>query len=348
MEALKNKFVEKAVKAHGNCRQRSMNHIAGNVCGNLPKSKSNTYTTGKFVEKAIKVHGDKYAYSKSVYVNAHSKIEITCPLHGDFCQVANDHLSGCGCPKCGYKVVGGKRTLTQEKFFKKAIEIYGEDRYDYTKTVYLNALTDVVVTCKIHGDFKQNAHSFLQGHGCQRCGYAPFTLSDCLNKFKEIHGDIYDYSKIDYYNCTTKVCIICKDHGEFWKMPRNHIEGQGCPHCHISYGERIIKSWLSDNNIRFIQQYKFKELKIGKRFLQFDFYLPDINTLIEYDGEQHYRPVRFNGISIDRAVANFKKSQHRDSLKDKFCENKKVTLIRISYNQNKELPSILSKITTIT
>jgi protein-arginine kinase activator protein McsA len=366
------KFVEKAIKVHGNrydyskvvyagigskvlitCPehgdflQTPNGHLKGRICkkcANKLLKKLKLQTLSEFVDKANSIHGSKYNYSKSVYIDAHSKLLIICPKHNKFYQTPNDHLSGCGCPKCGYDRVGEKRTLTQEKFIKKAIKVYGKDKYNYDKTRYINALTDVIVTCNIHGEFNQNAHVFLQGHGCQRCGYASYTLSECINKFKEIHGDIYDYSKVEYYNSRTKVCIICREHGEFWQKPNNHIDGQRCPNCHISYGELAIKKWFTENSISFVQQYKLNELKVDKKPLQFDFYLPEINTLIEYDGEQHYRPVRFNGISMERALANFKKSQYRDNLKNKFCEENKIPLIRIGYNQNTELPNILSKL----
>lgn len=331
---------------HGDFLQTPNGHLKGRICkkcANNQLKELKRLTLLDFINKAISIHGDTYDYSKTQYINAHSKINISCTIHGDFLQTPNDHLSGCGCPKCGYLKVGIKRTLTQEKFIKKAIEVYGS-KYDYTKTRYVNALTDVIITCNIHGEFNQNAHVFLQGHGCQRCGYAPYTLSECINKFKKVHGDTYDYSKVVYYNSKTKVCIICKEHGEFWKMPRNHITGQGCPNCHISYGELAVKSWLIDNKIKFIQQYKYQDLKINKKLFQFDFYVPCVNTLIEYDGEQHFMPVRFNGMSIDKALANFKIAQYRDSLKNKFCEENKIALIRISYNQNMEIPEILSKV----
>jgi hypothetical protein len=306
-------FVEKAIKVHGNrydyskvkyidletkiiigCSihgdflQTPHGHLRGRVCKKCTMKKlqeSVKHTSFEFINKAISVHGNRYDYSKSVYIDAHSKLKIICPTHGGFYQTSNDHLSGCGCSKCGYIKVGVKRTLTQEKFIKKAIKVYGEDKYEYTKTRYSNALTDVIVTCKVHGDFKQNAHNFLQGHGCQ-------------------------------------ICMT-------------------------SYGELAIRNWLFENKINFAMQYKFKELR-AKRCLRFDFYIPDINTLIEYDGEQHYRPVQFNGISIDKAVKIHKKAQHRDVLKNKFCEENNIPLIRIGYQEFKNIPNILSSKVAVT
>src|SRR5690606_19492574 len=101
------------------------------------------------------------------------------------------------------------------------------------------------------------------------------------------HGDEYDYSLVKYINHHTKVEIICKRHGSFWQSPNNHIRGQCCPKCNISVGERKIKDWLDARNIIYSREYIHKPF--DKR-LRFDFYLPDYQTFIEFDGRQHFEP----------------------------------------------------------
>ena len=118
-------------------------------------------TTEEFIEKARKVHGDKYDYSKVNYINEHTKVIIVCPIHGDFLQQPNSHLSKRNCPKCV------NRKLTTEEFIKKAKEVHG-NKYDYTCTEYINKRTKVKILCKqcnkIFEIFPFN--HILNKHGC--------------------------------------------------------------------------------------------------------------------------------------------------------------------------------------
>ena len=111
------------------------------------------------------------------------------------------------------------------------------DKYDYSKVEYTNSKTKVCIICPIHGEFWQIPSSHLSGKGCKKCGMInahnkqKLTTTDFLNKLKEIHGDKYDYSKVEYVSYNTKVCIICPIHGEFWQTPDNLLHKHGCPSC---------------------------------------------------------------------------------------------------------------------
>lgn len=105
-------------------------------------------------------------------------------------------------------------------------------RYDYSKTVYVNSYTKVIITCRVHGDFKQTPANHLNGHGCPSCtGHHVPNTKECIEKFKKIHGDRYDYTKVVYVKALSKVIIICKKHGEFQQKPSKHMAGQGCVKC---------------------------------------------------------------------------------------------------------------------
>jgi serine protease inhibitor ecotin len=188
---------------------------------------SRKLTKKEFVEKAIKKHGEWYDYSKVDYVNNRTKVLIICPDHGGFWQTPHDHLSGCGCPYCANNNI----QLTKEEFVEKAIKKYGE-WYDYSKVEYVNSKTKILIICPDHGEFWQTPHSHLNGHGCPKCAKRyNYTTPEWVEKSILVHGDWYDYSKVDYVNNYTKVCIICPDHGEFWQRPGHHLKGQGCPYC---------------------------------------------------------------------------------------------------------------------
>jgi hypothetical protein len=195
-------------------------------------------TQKKWVEKAKLVHGDKYDYSKVDYVNSKTKVCIICPKHGEFYINTNSHLKGYGCKKCSTKFLNKNKDYKKilREWLKQAKTIHG-DKYDYSKVEYVNAKTKVCIICKKHGEFWQLPNNHLQGKGCTKCKYETFandkklTIEKFIEKTKLVHGNRYDYSKVEYINNSTKVCIICPEHGEFWQQPNNHLNGQGCPKC---------------------------------------------------------------------------------------------------------------------
>ena len=252
-------------------------------------------TKEEIVERARKVHGDKYDYSEFLkedfeYKNNKQKVPIICLTHGIFMVEVRHHLCGIGCSKCS-----NKHHHSNEEFVKKLKCIYG-DGYDYSKTEYLGAFKDVTVTCKKHGDFTKNAHSLLQGHGCNKCAKKHrWRTDEWVSMAKEVHkADNYDYSKSEYINAKTNVCIICPIHGEFWQSPHYHLKGCGCPHCNESKLEKEIREFLISKNIKFESQKTFDWLKFKKQgILKYDFYLPEHKIAIECQGIQHFKNVDY-------------------------------------------------------
>lgn len=192
--------------------------------------------TKKFIEKAICVHSKKYDYSKTIYVNNRTKVCIICPKHGEFWQEPRHHLSNHGCPICGKESGNNKQRFTLTDFIIKSNDVH-KGKYDYTKSTYINFNTKLCIICPKHGEFWQTPHSHLSGKGCPFCGKErnvesiKMAQNKFIEKSKEIHGDRYDYSKVEYVNSQTKVCIICPEHGEFWQTPSSHIQGHGCSKC---------------------------------------------------------------------------------------------------------------------
>ena len=188
-------------------------------------------TTEEFIKKANKKHNGKYDYSKVEYIDSHTKVCIMCPEHGEFWQEPANHLSGQNCPKCASIEVHTNQSNKKEGFIQKAKEIHG-DKYDYSKVEYINNHTKVCIICPEHGEFWQKPIHHTQGKGCPYCGGTKkLTTKEFVEKAKQIHGDRYDYSKVDYISTETKVCIICPEHGEFWQTPHAHLAGQNCPKC---------------------------------------------------------------------------------------------------------------------
>ena len=317
---------------HGIFEQTPHSHLSGKgcpVCGGKLKSNTN-----EFIEKAKKIHGEKYDYTNTNYDNGHKKIKIKCLIHGEFEQTPCNHLSGYGCMKCS-----GKAIPNNDEFIEKAKKIHNE-KYDYNEIKYINSIKKIKIRCHIHGIFEQMPNSHLNGTGCPKCIGRNKTTEEFINKSTLIHGSKYDYSLVDYKKGRTKIKIICSDHGVFEQIPHDHLIGCGCPKCNLSKGELLIENYLKENNISYITQKKFDDCIGKKKKLPFDFYLPDYNTLIEYDGRQHVEVVRFNGCSEELAKIGFESTQRNDLIKTNYCKANNIKLIRISYNEK----SIIDKI----
>ena len=227
-------------KKHGEFWQVPGNHIRATnpcncpKCGKLNRAKSNSYSTKEFISKAKTIYGNKYDYSKVKYINNSTKICIICPIHGEFWQRPDMHLSlKNGCPKCAPNT-----KLNNKTFITRAKEVHN-NKYNYSKTIYINNKTKVCIICPEHGEFWQRPDMHLSlKNGCPKCGKLnraksnSYSTKEFISKAKEIHSNKYDYSKVNYINNRTKVCIICPIHGEFWQKPSHHISNKnGCPKC---------------------------------------------------------------------------------------------------------------------
>lgn len=162
---------------------------------------SRNRTTEEFIAHAKAKHGDKYDYSRVKYVNHKTKIRIVCPIHGEFLTTPLQHLvSKNGCPKCS-----GKMRKSTSEFIEESKAVWG-DVLDYSKTVYVNAYTPVVLTCKIHGDFKTKPYNHLKGKfGCPQC--------TALSQSMRCRKSICDIATNDSENPETQTRVFQIWHG---------------------------------------------------------------------------------------------------------------------------------------
>ena len=294
-------------------------------------------TTEEFIKDAISVHGDRYDYSKVNYINNRTKVVIICPEHGEFLQTPHDHLNNNKCPKCALKERTQKRTKTNHSFIEESIKIHN-NKYDYSKSVYKNAHTHLTIICPEHGEFSMKPNNHLKGQGCPICAnsqkgeYQRGNTENFISKSQKLHNNKYDYSKVDYYNNRQKICIICPEHGEFWQQPRDHLHGHGCPQCGSKYNasETKILKTLQDTFDNIIYQYSPEWLSNVTSRQSLDFYLPDYNIAIEYQGRQHFIPNKKFGGELE-----FDKIVERDKRKFNKCKEQNVKLFYISFEKEK-------------
>lgn len=225
------------------------------------------------------------------------------------------------------------KKLTTDSFILKSKDIHG-DKYDYSTVSYINSHTKVKITCLIHGIFEQKPYCHLNGEGCRKCSdnlkfqKRRHNNHIFIERAKKIHGDKYDYSIVNYKNARTKIEIICPNHGIFKQTTPHHLNGAGCPTCKSSKGEMIIEKILLENNINYIRQHVFNNCK-NIKVLPFDFYLPEHNTCIEYDGRQHFEPIELWGgkESLEYTINN-------DSIKETYCSENNIKLVRVNYKDD--------------
>ena len=333
------------VKTHKPFSQTPHQHISrGQGCPYC--SGKHQYTTEEFIEESNKVHGvGRYDYSKVNYKNINTKVIIICHNHEEpyeFKQTPNNHLQGHGCKKCQYEKISINQKMTLEEFIEQSRKIHG-DKYDYSKVNYVDSQTKVIIICPKHSDFKQKPNHHLRGEGCRKCALEQqsirqtLTLEEFIEQSRKIHGDKYDYSKVKYISGDIEVIITCPKHGDFPQTPNAHSRGQGCPKCNSSKGEVVVRNWLIKNKIEFEEQKRFDDCR-DKRKLPFDFYLPQYNLCIEYDGEQHFNAHSFNckKESKKQRLENLKKLQSHDQIKNNYCKSHNINLLRIKYDENTE------------
>jgi hypothetical protein len=294
-------------------------------------------TTEEFIQRAKQVHGDKYDYSKSIYIDSYTKLKIICSKHGIFEQKPYIHLQGYNCYHCGLIDRDNKHRKNIETFIIESHKIHN-NKYDYSMVQYKNNITKIKIICSKHGVFEQTPNSHIsQKCGCPKCANVSIPSTQYfIEKSIEIHGNKYDYSKSNYINSRTKICIICKKHGKFCQIASTHLRGCGCPKCQRSKGEEQIANWLKEHNINYKCQFKFKNCK-NKNLLSFDFFLPEMNICIEFDGKQHFQPIsEFGGL------IKFNKQKINDNIKNQYCYIHNIKLIRIPYYDYNNIDIILS------
>ena len=307
---------------HGDFNQSAKEHATnGHGC---PKCYGNQTKSLEEVINDFKLsHGNRYNYNNVDYINNNTKVIIICPKHGEFQQTPKNHKNGSGCPKCS-----NNAKYSTEEFINKIKNKYTNITFD--KSIYNGYSTNMVVTCKVHGDIIVNSKSLLKNEinetGCVKC--AQITTSDIIDRFINVHGNRYNYSKVKYKGSKEKIIIICSTHGDFTVTIHNHIYGQGCPKCKSSKGEIEIMKILDKFNIKYIKEHKYKDCKY-RNLLPFDFYLPDFNLCIEYDGIQHFKPLELFG-----GYNRFREQVMRDIIKNKYCDDKNINLLRIKYNES--------------
>lgn len=233
-----------------------------------------------------------------------------------------------------------------------AEQIHGKNTYDYSKMEYTTNKNKIEISCNKCGlTFFQRPTRHLSGDGCPDCGFikSQFSNQQVLNQraisiiedISKKHNNRINCDKLIYKGNKVKSlfgCNINPEHDYWLATPNDILDGCGCPSCNSSKGELEIESILKINNIIYTKNKTFAGCKY-KNLLKFDFYLPDLNICIEYDGIQHFKSIpTFGGDKV------FKENKLRDKIKNKFCKSNNIKLLRIPYTKFNQINKIMNLI----
>ena len=249
-------------------------------------------TNEEKIAKAREVHGDKYVYEIEYYKNGNEKcVNIICSEHGlinrhgkkldMFAHITRKR----GCGKCRGK------GLSREERIELFREVHG-DKYDYSRYVMRRNKDVITIGCPDHGwvtSVTQLDHQ--RGTGCIYCGgTAPLNTEVFIERAKEIHGDRYDYSAVEYESFSSYVTIICGKHGPFPQKPSDHLSPRNCPHCGAEARASHSQS-KNEKRMSKILKHKYPDLKIltGDRTTlgngwELDIAIPELDFYIEWNG----------------------------------------------------------------
>ena len=330
----------------------------------------------KFIERSKKKFGDKFDYSEVEYINFKTPVTLICKEHGiKFNVTPSNHFNTVfgGCEKCYNEYIDSTRSkkinfkkikprLTEEErkerrkkhFIETATKKFG-NRFDYSNIEYVDSKTPVNIIDRESNNetFSIKPCEFLSAKN-GKPKRMNFTTERFIEMARKIHGDKYDYSKVEYRHNKEKVCIICPEHGEFWQTPHNHLLtrksncGCGCPKCSnaVSKLEEKIINVLTKENIKFKKEYVNKSIFGNMRG---DFYINSYNVMIECQGSQHFEE---NNNLHTSYGGNLSGQIERDYKFSKCCKDANIKLLyyfedndvkNIDYLNNKKFKGIYTE-----
>ena len=306
----------------------------------MSKRKTNEEFLNEMYEKhpEIKVRG--------LYRGAFEKVECECLNCGNVWDAVPKEMTGKklrGCPRCGISKRNESRRISNKEFLDK-LEIAHNGNIVALEN-YVNAKTKIKFKCLKDGYiWKSEPYRVMNGTGCPMCtNHIKKTEDDFIQMLSERNPDVELVSK--YKSMHERALFKCKVCNYEWETSVSHRvrDNSGCPKCALkmSKGETIIYNYLKQNNIEFKKEATFKDCR-DKNPLPFDFYLPNQNICIEYDGIQHYRPIDFGNGTYTDVNDNFIITQKHDKIKNEYCKQNNITLIRISYKDKNHIEEILS------
>ena len=320
-------------KDHGRIRQCP-------VCAAREKAKNRRKTHEDFIIELNNINPNIEILSE--YRTTSEKVLCRCTID-DFKWYTTPHslLEGHGCPECSNRK---QNRRTNEQFLNELKIKYPTitPLEDFTKVN--DSMKFKCDTCDYEWQTAPNVLLNKENYsGCPKCAnLAPISEKEMVNRLESKNKRIKYIS--GYKGILKRAKFSCLSCGNEWETPVNSVlSGRGCPKCNMSHGAIKIEEVLRNMSLDYSTEYRFEDCK-DARALPFDFYVKEKNTCIEYDGEQHFMPVRFSKKQTDEQMEKkFEECQRRDKIKTDYCKNNHINLIRIPYTDYSNIEQILNK-----
>ena len=328
---------------HGEFYKSYENHVKGQGC-----KKCSSIEKGNKIRKInnldkLKNKFKDLDFSEFIYKTGREKSKVICrdcgvSFYDSFTAM---NMRETGCLYCNEATK--RRRYTKETLIERFNEVHNSF-YNYPNLQIKKQLEKIEIICPKHGLFSMPTNDHLNGRGCLKCYRERqktmhlMPSEEFFNTCREVHNNFYDYTKSVYKGMMRDILIKCPLHGTFKQRAKHHYDGHGCKSCVESNGEKKVRETLDKYNISFEPQQTFEKCRNPKTNtkLKFDFYLKDLNTCIEYDGKQHYESVEYWG-----GEEGLEKLKYRDSIKNTFCKENDITLLRIPYTEYNDIEHIL-------
>lgn len=295
-------------------------------CGKEKIAMKNTLTHDEYVRRVKEISPNIEVLGQ--YIGNKKSIMHMCTTHNvKWMTTPGSILQGCGCAKCRSEKLRDGRFIPFEGYENRLMtansNIICIGEYDGISKPALHK-------CRICGyEWRTTPASVLSGTGCPKCnGRYIRTKEEFLKELEEANPDVELVGEFSYMKSPT--LFRCKIDGTEWTAPPlNVVSGASvCPQCKETLGEKKVRIWLEKHNIPYEQQ---KALPGCRHIhaLRFDFYLPELNAVVEYDGAQHYKPIEFFG-----GEEVFKSTIERDKVKNDYCINNNIRMLRIPYSED--------------
>jgi len=343
-------------KEHGVFEQTPNNHLnyGCKFCGGTQLMDNES-----FIDSSNTVHNNFYDYSNVIYLNSSTEVTINCPIHGNFKQTPNSHISGHGCRNCGYDKTTKYKKISKEEFLLKAYEKHS-NRFDYSITNYTDYNSSINIICKEHGIVSIKAKNHLIGEGCKKCtnklksinNHIKTNTKQKIKQLQSVHQNKYSYNKVtEIENYNSFIKIEYPLHGEFEQKYNSHRRGHGCNKCaknnfygyySIKNAERNKEEWLNITANLYVLIVNDEFIKIGisknvnRRIKEHRYNFIKIEKLYTLESNL------YNMVLIERKVNNYltylKINYIKDNLKEIYKISKKdliINTINKIYNEYK-------------
>lgn len=271
------------------------------------------------------------------YVNQKQELEYICPkneIHKS--SFKNFKRRNGRCPQKNKQKEKGDSKYGKRYNKEEIVEIYKKKGFIVDAENYKNNRTKMKCICNKGHNFYTNLNDFMNGHGCPECGNVKRLTYTEVKKFISFYRE--ELISTEYINSHSLLEIKCKNNHIYTINYNNFYNGYRCPICNNNcIGENKIINFLNKLNISYEKQYTFDNCQ-HVNVLKFDFYIKNLNLVIEFDGEQHFRPIEFFG-----GNEKFYNTIIRDAIKNQYCEDNNINILRIPYWESKNIEKIIKE-----